>query len=69
MRGNGDDFFVVAHLKLVPVLKINVDIETEEKENIKDQLYAIYRGDIMKYATHGLAQWYKTKLVDGSVNG
>lgn len=49
--------------------EINVDIETEEKENIKDQLYAIYKGDIMKYATHGLAQWYKEKLVKGEVNG
>ena len=48
--------------------EINVDIETEEKENIKDQLYAIYKGDIMKYATHGLAQWYKNKLVKGEIN-
>lgn len=48
--------------------EINIDIETEEKENIKDQLYAIYKGDIMKYATHGLAQWYKEKLVKGEIN-
>lgn len=49
--------------------EIYVDIETEEKENIKDQLYSIYKSDIMKYATHGLAQWYKTKLVKGEING
>jgi len=49
--------------------EIYVDIETEEKENIKDQLYSIYKSDIMKYATHGLAQWYKEKLVKGEING
>ena len=45
--------------------EVYTDIEEEEKENIKDQLYAIYKGDIMKYATFGLAQWYKEKLVKG----
>lgn len=45
-----------------------LDIENEEKENIKDQLWSIYKSDIMKYATHGLAQWYKEKLVMGDVD-
>lgn len=49
--------------------EVYVDLETEEKENIKDQLYAIYKGDIMKYATHGLAQWYKEQLLKGEING
>jgi hypothetical protein len=48
--------------------EIYVDIETEEKENIKEQLYSIYKSDIMKYATHGLAQWYKERLVKGEIN-
>lgn len=48
--------------------EVYTDIEEEEKENIKDQLYAIYKSDIMKYATHGLAQWYKEKLVKGEEN-
>lgn len=49
--------------------EVYTDIEEEEQENIKDQLYSIFKSDIMKYATHGLAQWYKTKLVEGSING
>lgn len=48
--------------------EVYVDIETEEKENIKEQLYNIYKSDIMKYATHGLAQWYKERLVKGENN-
>lgn len=49
--------------------EVYTDIEEEEKENIKDQLYSIYKSDIMKYATFGLAQWYKEKLVKGEDNG
>ena len=41
----------------------------EEKENIKEHLYNIYKGDIMKYATFGLAQWYKEQLLEGKING
>ena len=48
--------------------EVYTDIEEEEQENIKDQLYSIYKNDIMKYATHGLAQWWKEKLVKGEVN-
>lgn len=49
--------------------EIRVDIETEEKENIKDVLWAIYKEDILKYAVFGLAQFYKEELVKGTVNG
>lgn len=48
--------------------EVNIDIETEEKENIKEHLYNIYKNDIMKYATFGLAQWYKEELVKGEIN-
>lgn len=48
--------------------EVAIDLETEEKENIKEQLYEIYRRDIIKYASHGLAQWYKEKLVKGEIN-
>lgn len=48
--------------------EVYTDIEEEEQENIKDQLYSIYKSDIMKYATFGLAQWYKEQLVKGEIN-
>lgn len=51
------------------IKETRVDIETEEKENIKDVLWNIYKEDILKYSVFGLAQWYKTKLVEGEING
>ena len=51
------------------IKEARVDIETEEKENIKDVLWSIYKEDILKYSVFGLAQWYKTKLVEGEING
>jgi hypothetical protein len=47
------------------IKEARVDIETEEKENIKDVLWAIYKEDILKYSVFGLAQWWKEKLVLG----
>lgn len=49
--------------------EVYVDLDTEEQENIKEQLYSIYKSDIMKYATFGLAQWYKEQLLEGKING
>ena len=51
------------------IKETRVDIETEEKENIKDVLWAIYKEDILKYSVFGLAQWWKEQLVKGEVNG
>jgi len=51
------------------IKETRVDIETEEKENIKDVLWAIYKEDILKYSVFGLAQFYKEELVKGEVNG
>jgi len=48
--------------------EVRVDIETEEKENIKDALYSIYKEDILRYSVFGLADWYKKQLV-GGLNG
>lgn len=50
------------------IKEARVDIETEEKENIKDVLWAIYKEDILKYSVFGLAQWYKESLVKGEIN-
>lgn len=51
------------------IKETRVDIETEEKENIKDVLWAIYKEDILKYSVFGLAQFYKESLVKGEING
>ena len=51
------------------VKEVYVDIEEEEKENIKEVLWAIYKNDILKYSVHGLAQRYKEKLIKGEING
>ena len=50
------------------IKEARVDIETEEKDNIKDALYAIYKEDILKYSVFGLAQWWKEQLVKGEIN-
>jgi len=51
------------------IKETRVDIETEEKENIKDVLWAIYKEDILKYSIFGLPQFYKEQLVKGEING
>lgn len=50
------------------IKEVRVDLETEEKENIKDVLWAIYKEDILKYSIFGLPQFYKEQLVKGEVN-
>ena len=51
------------------IKEVRVDLETEEKENIKDVLWAIYKEDILKYSIFGLPQWFKSNLVSGEING
>jgi len=43
--------------------EIHKDIEEEEKENIKEELWNIYRKDIMRVAVRGCAEWYKEQLL------
>ena len=50
------------------IRETRIDIETEEKENIKDALWNIYKEDILKYSVFGLAQFYKESLVKGEIN-
>jgi hypothetical protein len=46
-----------------PLMKeIQRDVEEEEAENIKRDLYRMYIGEIKRHATHGAAEWYKTRL-------
>jgi hypothetical protein len=44
--------------------QVNLDIIEEESENIKNELYKKFVKDILRYATKGLAEWYKEKLLD-----
>lgn len=47
------------------IKEVRKDISQEEKENIKGQLWSIFKNDFLGYATSGLPQWYKEKLVLG----
>ncbi len=42
--------------------EVQRDVEEEEKENIKDLLYAKFRKSILKGVSEGVAQWYKDGL-------
>lgn len=44
--------------------EIQIDIEAEEKEHIKDHLYKMYIKDIKRIACAGVAEWYKEKLLE-----
>lgn len=50
------------------IQEIQRDLADEETENLKDQLWRIYRGDIMKSATQGFVDWYKLKIAHGEYN-
>lgn len=49
------------------IKEVREDIINEEKENIKDQLWEIYKNDFLQVATNGLPQWYKEELVKGNI--
>jgi hypothetical protein len=52
-----------------PLIKeVRVDLETEEKEHIKDQLWEIYKNEFLSSSTDGLPQYYKEQLVKGEIN-
>lgn len=47
------------------IKEVRKDISQEEKENIKDQLWSIFKNDFLGHATSGLPEWYKQKLMLG----
>lgn len=49
--------------------EVRRDVSEEEKEAIKATLWSIYKNDFLSYATTGLPEWYKEKLVLGDING
>lgn len=51
------------------IKEVHKDIVEEEQANIKEQLWNIFGKDILQYATNGLPQWYKEKILLGEVDG
>jgi hypothetical protein len=46
--------------------EVQIDIEKEESEYIKDQLYKHFRKNILRGVTRGLPEWYKEQLAQKS---
>jgi len=49
------------------IKEIQSDIESEEKENIKNHLWNEFKGDILRKAIAGFPEWYKTKLLERAI--
>jgi len=49
--------------------EIEKDLIEEEKENIKNELYKIFIGDIIRKARGGFPEWYKKQLLKRSFRG
>lgn len=47
--------------------EINIDIEAEEKEAIKDKLWSLFGKEVLRVAGRGFPEWYKTKLMETEV--
>lgn len=43
------------------------DITEEEQEEIKKFLWQEFSGDLLRFATKGLPEWYKEKLLEKSI--
>lgn len=50
------------------IKEAQVDIEEEEKDNIKNFLYNEFAPEIYRYAVRGLPEWYKERLSKSSFN-
>lgn len=48
--------------------EINKDIESEQKEDVKEFLWNEYKREIFANATRGLPEWYKEKLLKSNFN-
>ncbi len=46
------------------IKRVQADIEEEEAENIKTELYKKFIADIKRKAVAGLPEWYKTELLE-----
>lgn len=48
------------------IKSVHVDIKEEEEENIKNFLWKEFSGEILRYSTRGLPEWYKKKLAESA---
>lgn len=66
LKDNGDLEFQPRDIgKLVK--EIQKDILEEEKENIKNELFEIYKKAILRKAVAGFPEWYKKELIGGEL--
>ena len=49
------------------IKEIHADVEAEEADAIKEYLWREFKGEIMRKASAGVAEWYKEKLLDRSL--
>lgn len=49
------------------IAEIKSDLMAEEKENIKNELFSIFKDDILRSATSGFPEWYKEQLAKGEL--
>ncbi len=49
--------------------EINKDIESEQKEDVKEFLWNEHKREIFANATRGLPEWYKERLLNSSFDG
>jgi hypothetical protein len=49
------------------VKEVDRDIKEEEADNIKDALYKLAIGEILRKAKNGLPEFYKAKLIEWNV--
>ncbi len=60
--------FLGAPQDIGPLIKeVQLDLVTEEETNIKDDLYKLFGGDIIRAATSGIPNWYKESLLKGEL--
>ena len=48
------------------IREVTSDLEAEETEALKDALWKLYRGDILRSSTSGLPEWFKQQLANGA---
>ena len=48
------------------IKNVQFDIEAEEEDNIRNWLYKEFKGEILRYATRGIPEWYKDQLLKRS---
>ena len=46
------------------ICRIKQDVLEEEKENIKELLYKLFKEDVLRVAINGFPEWYKQYLAN-----